>query len=129
MPPTPKRQRPREDAMNKREFADKFAELYGLMRLQIGPMAKAEILTIKLSQEFEPHGRSSETWELVWRLELHQIRGHIPVYDSMKTLFPKITGYRPINEGTTMKIKARTLNECLNKAIHFMHWYVEQETA
>jgi len=68
-----------------------------------------DFINIKCSCEFEPHGRATETWELLWTLELPQIPYHIKL----------ITGWKKGKTDSCMRFKGRTLDEVIKRAIIF----------
>jgi hypothetical protein len=43
----------------------------------------AKLLNLTCNSEFEPHGKATETWEVVWRIELpiYQVRFADKTYD------------------------------------------------
>jgi hypothetical protein len=68
-----------------------------------------DFIVIKCSCEFEPHGRATETWELLWTLELPQIPWHVKL----------ITGWKKGKTNLPMRFSGRTLDSVIKKAITF----------
>lgn len=66
-----------------------------------------ELIKLSFSQEFEPHGRASETWEDVWHLELPTIPSYwISSDGNLNQRNPKFH----------TKIKDKTLDDVLDEA-------------
>jgi hypothetical protein len=72
---------------------------------------QGEHVLISCGNEFEPHGRASETWELIWRLSLVKIPHH---WYSTKDGWVPGTGKLP------MRFEGRSMSECLQKALMFL---------
>lgn len=68
-----------------------------------------DILKLYLRSEFEPHGRASETFEFVWRLEL----GTIPFH------WLSTTGWQKGNTDKPMSFEGRSATEVIAKAKAF----------
>jgi len=69
-----------------------------------------DLLVIRCRCEFEPHGRASETWEMIWRIELPFVQYH----------WKGIAGWRPGNPGLSMKFDGRTLYEAMMRLSTFL---------
>jgi hypothetical protein len=69
-----------------------------------------DLIRIRCYNDFEGHGRASETWEEHWQLELPQ---HQYYWKSTK-------GWRMGKRGITMTFHGRTFDECIKKAVSFL---------
>ena len=69
-----------------------------------------DLLVIKCRCGFEPHGRASDTWEMIWRIELPYVQYY----------WKSTTGWRPGTPGLNMKFKGRTLYEAMMKLSSFL---------
>ena len=66
-------------------------------------------ISITAAYEFEPYGRASETWEIIWRLTLPCV-----------AYYWKSTAGWKKGEGKGMEFKGRTSQEVIDKAFQFM---------
>lgn len=79
--------------------------VYAFLRAKAGEPAKFidardfTLATIWMSNEFEPHGRASETWEEVWHVQ-----------------FP-LCYYRPLTGANAFTYRGRTIREAVSRAI------------
>ena len=71
-------------------------------------------IKISCTTEFEPHGRASETWEVVWFLELLNVPWR---WKSTKEGWIEPEG---VVGHPCMNFKGRTLDDVLTKAINFL---------
>ncbi len=84
--------------------------------LKVNSMTTGPYLTIECDNQFEPHGRASETWELVYRVTLNRITAY---YLSTTTGWEKSKAKIP----RPMVFKGVTIAQCLEKAYKFVAWY------
>ena len=95
-----------------REF-DTIRELVKTLHLH-GKLAPAyhdrDLVVFRCRCEFEPHGRASETWEMLWRIELPFVQYY----------WKSATGWRPGNPGLSMKFAGRTLYEAMMRLSTFL---------
>lgn len=95
-----------------REF-DTIRELVETLRLRskLSPTYHdQDLLVIKCRCGFEPHGRASETWEMVWRVELPFVQ----------SCWRSTEGWRARKSGLSMKFCGRTLYEAMMKLCDFL---------
>lgn len=88
-------------------------QLHTLLNLgsKLSPMYhQAKFIILECGQDFEGHGRASETWELYWRLTLPYIKGHAKFID----------GWRVGTGDWPMSFHGRTSLEVIHKAIKFI---------
>lgn len=78
-------------------------------------MIDGPVVTLSLSNEFEPHGRASETWEPIWLLKLERV----PFY------WKSTTGWRLGTSGLPMYFKGRDGEAVVREAIDFLDWHNE----
>lgn len=71
---------------------------------------QAKFIQLECGQDFEGHGRASETWELYWRLTLPHIKGYGRFID----------GWRIGKGEWPMSFHGRTALEVIQKAITFL---------
>lgn len=83
--------------------------------LKVNSMREGVYLTIECDNQFEPHGRASETWELVYTVTLNRL----PAYWLSTKGWKKCTPKTP----KQMVFKGRTIADCLEKAYKFVAWY------
>lgn len=69
-----------------------------------------DLLNITCRIEFEPFGRASETWEVVWEVSLPQHQGY---WESTK-------GWKARNDGVSTTIRGRSLEGVLDKTINYL---------
>ena len=74
------------------------------------------LITIRVGNDFEPHGRASEDWEIIWTLTLRTVPRH----------WFSTTGWRPGNSSDAMRFNGRTLAEVVDKAAGFLEWYLRE---
>lgn len=93
----------------------KFEELHKLLNIgsKLGPSHRgARFIRLTCGQNFEPHGRASETWELEWILEFPHIVAH----------WKHIThGWLPIVTSQCMSFHGRTSLDVIQKGIQFLN--------
>ena len=94
------------------EFNSNMEELEYLLNVYLGDMQKEILLNIKCYYDFEGHGRSSETFEKHWLLELPEI----PLY------WKSLTGWRKCNtrQNRYQFFHGKTFNSVVNQAIYFL---------
>lgn len=86
-------------------------ELVRLLKISGGPLSDGvDLVKIKCSYEFEPFGRASETWELMWRLDLPTVQAY----------WRSVVGYRTCDEGLHPHFTGHTLEEVVNEAVVFL---------
>ena len=71
-----------------------------------------KLFEILCGYEFEPHGVASESWDIIWRLNIHRIPHH---WKNNKNEWVK---------GTTMngiEFEDRRADGVINKALSFLH--------
>ena len=78
--------------------------------------SRQDLLTIRVGNDFEPHGLASEDWEIIWALTLHTVPFH--------SLFT--TGWRPGESSDGMRFNGRTLTAVVDKAAGFLEWYLRE---
>lgn len=78
-----------------------------------------DLVTIRVGNDFEPHGRASEDWEIIWTLTLPTVPFH----------WLSTTGWRPGQSDAGMRFNGRTLADVLNRATAFMDWYEQSDRA
>lgn len=102
---------------------DELQELVRPMKYAYPTMQGQQVIEVTCGIDFEPHGRASENWEVVWKIYLTQIHAHWKMTDGPDGE----TRYGRCNEGVgCIKFQGRTLNEACIRAIPFMHWYNAQ---
>ena len=69
-----------------------------------------DVLTLKLSDEFEPHGRASEAWDDIWRLTLHGV----------PRCWPTSNGDWVECSSGEQTFRGREPEDCVRQAIMFM---------
>lgn len=74
------------------------------------------LITIRVGNDFEPHGRASEDWEIIVTLTLYGV----PRY------WLSNTGWRLGNDFIPMQLNGRTLEDVIRQAIAFLEWYLQQ---
>lgn len=72
--------------------------------------SKGEFIRITCSLEFEPHGRASETFEIIWNLFLPQIKYH----------WPSTKGWKIGTTDKPMGFGGKTLDNVVQQAILFL---------
>lgn len=73
-----------------------------------------DILVIKLRVEFEPFGKASEDWDLVWTAELPRTQGY----------WKNIRNERiEMAKGLKQRFRSKTLHGLLNDIKEFMNFY------
>lgn len=95
-----------------KEF-DTITELVRTLRLysKLNPTYHNQnLLVIKSRCEFEPHGRASETWEMIWYVELPFVQYH----------WKSTAGWKPGTPGLNMRFSGRTLYEAMMKLSSFL---------
>lgn len=81
------------------------------LRGKLAPTYQGQDLVVfRCRCEFEPHGRASETWEMLWRIELPFVQYH----------WKSTAGWRPGKAGLSMKFEGRTLYEAMMKLCTFL---------
>lgn len=81
---------------------------------------RQDLLTIRVGNDFEPHGRATEDWEIVWTITLHCIPAH----------WRSITGWRQCTgwgADQAMKFRGETLADVVGKATAFVDWYMREK--
>ena len=79
--------------------------------------SRQDLMTIRVGNDFEPHGLASEDWEITRTLTLHTVPFH----------WLSTTGWQ---QGTTdkgMRFYGRTLDESVDKATKFLAWWARAE--
>ena len=71
---------------------------------------QAKFIELDCGQDFEGHGRASETWELYWRLTLPHIKHH----------WKSTTGWRVGTSDGPISFHGRTALEVIQRAITFL---------
>ena len=88
-----------------------FTELEKLLKIHAGPRTDGkDFVQISCHVDFEPHGIASETWEVIWFLQLPQIPHH----------WPSTTGWRKGTTDKPISFSGRTLSEVIIKATVFL---------
>jgi len=72
-----------------------------------------DLVNIRVGNDFEPHGRASEDWEIIWTLTLPTVPFH----------WLSTTGWRLGQSNAGMLFNGETLDEVVDKATEFMDWY------
>lgn len=86
-------------------------ELERVLKIPCSPTTSGkEFIKVVCGVDFEPHGRASETWEIVWKLTLPQIPLH----------WKSTTGWRPGTADKSMFFSGRTFNDVVQQAISFL---------
>jgi len=73
-----------------------------------------QLFVITCSSEFEPHGRASETWEIIWRLSIPKIPHH---WLNLNLLWVRGKTDKPI------EFTGRTIDEVVLQALNFVRDY------
>jgi hypothetical protein len=83
--------------------------------LKVNSMREGVYLTIECDNQFEPHGKASETWELVYTVTLNRLSAY----------WLSTIGWRKSEPKTPMPMvfKGRTIADCLERAYKFVAWY------
>lgn len=105
---TRKRQRNPEP----REFGT-IRELVGTLHLysKLAPTYHdRDLVVFRCRCEFEPHGKASGTWEILWCIELPFVQ----------YCWRSTTGWRPGKAGLSMKFESRTLYEAMTRLCTFL---------
>ena len=89
---------------------DELRELAEIRRMLTPVYHGKDLIRIRCYNDFEGHGRASETWEEHWELELPQHQ-----YYWMST-----NGWRKGKDGVTMRFHYTTLDTCISKALMFL---------
>lgn len=86
-------------------------DLIRLLKISGGPMSDGiKLVNIYCSYEFEPFGKASETWELMWRLDLPTVQAY----------WKSTTGWRLCNKGLHPHFTGRMLDDVVQEAISFL---------
>lgn len=91
-------------------IATNLKELQQMLAARAG-QENSVLFDLSCAYEFEPHGRASETWEIVWRLTIPSIPYHWQRNDGKW------------QRGTTdaaMEFKARAIETVVCAAVNFM---------
>ena len=79
--------------------------------------SRQDLMTVRVGNDFEPHGLASETWEIVWTLTLHTVSYH----------FLLTTGWQRGTSDKGMRFSGRTLDEVVAKATRFLEWFLQSK--
>lgn len=101
---------------------DMDALTYLLMRYCTPENDQRDLVKLTCSAEFEPHGRASETWDLVWRLTLPQM----PYYYKSLDVVRNTVSWKRGSEKLHTYFKGKTPQQCFERAIEFLIWYQQQ---
>ena len=70
-----------------------------------------DLLVVTFGYGFEPHGRASETFEEVWRIELPYVQA----------MLQSTQGWKPCVPGVKASSSGRTLEEAAFRIMDFLH--------
>lgn len=70
-----------------------------------------DIIIVTVSCEFEPHGRASETWEIIYRLAIPRIHSYLLMLDGWKM---------HENKEWYWECQGRTLENCIEKTVNLL---------
>ena len=89
------------------EYISEIERLIGVHR-----HTDADLIKIECLSRFEPHGRASETWEVVWRLVLPTVKSFYRLTDGVwRAHASNVVGTH---------FQGRTLMECLQEAVTYL---------
>lgn len=93
-------------------------KLEKLLRVRCSPSTDGkEFIRLSCQVDFEPHGRASETWEVVWFLTLPQIPHH----------WRSTSGWRKGTTDAPIQFKGRTATRVIARAISFLEEAAAEE--
>jgi hypothetical protein len=75
-----------------------------------------DLITIRVGNDFEPHGCASETWETIYTLTLNTIPHH----------WLSTTGWRLGETSEAIRFSGRTLSDVVDKAARFLEWFLRE---
>jgi hypothetical protein len=76
------------------------------------------LISLTMSYEFEPHGRASETWDIIWRVNLPSV----PYY------WKSTKGWqRGHEEMRGMWFRGETAQQALKEALAFVRYWIKAE--